>query len=344
MIVNKIYRIIHKYLTYTPSIITLKCPMNNEILIKAIDVRIKKARHILLVPHRNPDADSLGAALAFGAYLDSRKIAHSLYCATPIAPMYSFLPGIQKLVNTPPDDVEVICTFDAGDARYVELEKICSLFSTRPFIINIDHHASNEYFGDMNVVIVSAPSTTAVIYRIFQELQININAETATNLLSGLLTDTGTFGNPAASAEALAVGSALLERGARILPIRNALERTKPIGAMKVWGRALSRLRLHPVLGIATTIITQEECTQSNISDDDISGLSNFLNYISDCRATLVLKELPDGHIKGSLRTTRNDTNVANIASLFGGGGHKKAAGFTISGKIVEADGRWQIK
>lgn len=318
--------------------------MNNEILIKTIDARIKKARHVLLVPHRNPDADSLGAALACGAYLDERKIAHSLYCATPIAPMYSFLPGIQKLVSTLPPDVDVICTFDAGDSRYIDLEKMCSSFSTRPFIINIDHHASNEYFGNINLVVVNAPSTTAVMYRLFQTLHITINAPTATNLLAGLLTDTGTFGNPATSSAALSVGSALLERGARITPVRSALERTKPINALNVWGHALSRLRLHPTLGIATTLITQEECAHSNISDDDISGLSNFLNYISDCRATLVLKELQDCRIKGSLRTTRNDTNVATIATLFGGGGHKKAAGFTIKGKIIETKKGWWIQ
>jgi len=97
-------------------------------------------------------------------------------------------------------------------------------------------------------------------------------------------------------------------------------------------------------LGLVVTVITQKDLAEFDASEDMLEGVANFLNDLEGYRAIMVLKEKPDGTVKGSLRTTRDDVDVAAVAKLFGGGGHKKAAGFSLPGKLVETEQGWKIE
>ncbi len=326
------------------SLDTLGSFMDYTGIIEQIGEEVRRARRVMLVPHKNPDADSLGSACAFVSILAARKIPCSIYCVTPISPLYCLLPNMHMVTRDPPPDTDVICVFDAGDARYAGLEDIVKQLPQMPKIINIDHHVSNELFGYINLVHPGMPSTTALCLDIFKGLHIPIDADAATCMLAGLLTDTGTFSNPATTPRAFEAGATLLRSGARMQTVRRIVERTKPIRALQLWGVALSRLTRHHELNVAATVITRADCKLFNATDDDIAGLSNFLNSLSDCRAVLILKEQGDEKIKGSLRTTRNDTDVSKHALLAGGGGHKKAAGFSISGHIVKTKKGWRVE
>ena len=112
---------------------------------------------------------------------------------------------------------------------------------------------------------------------------------------------------------------------------------------MKAWGLALSRLTYNKNYDVVYTVLTQSDLKNFGIGTDDLEGLSNFLNTLKDAKIIMVLYELSDGRIKGSLRTTRHDVDVSKIAMCLGGGGHKKAAGFEIKGQLRQTDAGWEV-
>jgi phosphoesterase RecJ-like protein len=165
----------------------------------------------------------------------------------------------------------------------------------------------------------------------------------ATCLLVGLVTDTDGFTNPATSPTALSVAASCTAAGARIGPILRAVYQQKPVAALQLWGKAFERLRIHPTWDIATTVLVPEDFRECGDAVERSEGLSNFLQAVLPVRAILVLKDSGDGIIRGSLRTQRSDVDLGRLAEAFGGGGHKKAAGFGIPGKLVQEGEGWKV-
>ncbi|HAO81568.1 TPA: hypothetical protein DCQ82_02560 [Candidatus Veblenbacteria bacterium] len=136
----------------------------------------------------------------------------------------------------------------------------------------------------------------------------------------------------------------LLARGANASRALRQVIGNRTLTELKLWGRAFERLHDYPDLGLVVTVITQKDLAEFDASEDMLEGVANFLNDLEGYRAIMVLKEKPEGTVKGSLRTTRDDVDVAAVAKLFGGGGHKKAAGFSLPGKLVETEQGWKIE
>ncbi len=307
-------------------------PMNTNLIMDNIKQRLEQSQHILLVPHHNPDADSRGSALAFYEYLTQIGKKSSVFQeSTPIHR------------HNVPQEIDCICVFDAGDARYARLENIFSQITQRVFVINIDHHATNELYGDINLVITHQPSTTAICTAYFDYHHIAISETMAVHLLAGLLTDTGSLGNPSTNTLAMETAARLMRRGADMYAVNTTIQKTKNVSSLKLWGRALSRMKKHSYLNLAYTYITQHDVDECDAHENSLEGLANFFNQISDCAITLVLKETEDGFIKGSLRTTHENVDVARLASALDGGGHKKAAGFLVKGKLSTIQNRLTI-
>ena len=129
----------------------------------------------------------------------------------------------------------------------------------------------------------------------------------------------------------------MLAAGGRMFDVHKHLLHDKTIPALKIWGLFLSRLRYNPTYDLVTTYMREEDV--KDVPKDVVEGVSNFLNAVTGgADTTLVLNEIGNGQVKGSFRSVNRD--VAKVAKLLGGGGHKKAAGFTVAGRIVEtADG-----
>ncbi len=306
-----------------------------EALARDIATKLKSARLVCLAMHRGPDADSMGSAAACAAFLDAHHIPYRFYCISGLPHDAQFF-GIDKANFVDSAEIarvpfDLICTFDAGDLGYAGLEKGANFAS--PFIINFDHHATNTRFGNMNVVDVTCASTTELMHRFFKILRWPVPARAAAYLLSGLLNDTDQFSNPATSASSLAMGSELLARGVTLSAIRGLLFERRGIKTLKLIGEVFSRLRLHHDLGIAITYIDESDFERYDISDEDLEGIANILNAVGEAKAMLLLQSR-GGMIKGSFRTTRDDIDVGRIAMSFGGGGHRKAAGFRIKGAL----------
>lgn len=296
------------------------------------------AKKIVVIPHQNPDGDALGSAGALHDYLLSVGKNSTIFCATPVTEKLHFMPHSAGVTIDPgifaDPELEIAVVLDSGDLRYAGVDR---LLHQRPIIIiNIDHHATNEHYGTFNLIVPTAASTTEILFHYFRHNNVPINPKMATSLLTGLATDTGNFSNAATSAVALFVGGELLRLGGNLNRINDATVKNKSVDALRLWGKVLSRLKKDERLNLTHTYLTQEDLRQHQVSDSESEGIANFLNNLENTRIALILKETPDGKIKGSFRTTRPDVDVSALAKQLGGGGHKKAAGFSAAGTIEE--------
>ena len=308
---------------------------------KKIYIQLQKANKVLLVPHTDPDGDTLGSVGACIHFLESLNKPYTAFCPSNIIKKLQYIPHVgaisqdEKIWSDP--EIDTVIVFDAGDLAYAGIDKLIKKLPNKPVIINVDHHPTNEYYGDLNLVMDTESSTTAILYRFFVYNDIDIDGNIATCLLTGLVTDTDNFTNAGTSVASLIIASKLIQKGGDIKKIKGAVLKDKSVSGLKVWGKVLSRLTHHKETDIVHSYVTQKDMEEHGVSDEEVDGLANFMNNLQDGRAGMILKELPDGNIKGSFRTTRNDTDVSAYAKHLGGGGHKKASGFTVEGPIEKA-------
>jgi len=308
---------------------------------------IDAAEKVIIVAHQRPDGDALGSACAFSLYLKDIKKNHDIFCRHEAPKYYGFLPALERLSSDERlivhGDHDVLVCLDSGDLAYAGVHAHLQQ-RTKPghTIINIDHHATNTHYGHLNIVDASASSTSELMFHMFDHLNHPMTTDLATCMLTGIVTDTGGFTNLATTSSALQVASHLIASGARIWDIQSYTQKNKSVNTLKLWGTALSRLTKHSS-GIVTTVLTQEDIMVCNADAESIEGIANFLNTLDEAKAIAVIKENDDGTVKVSLRTTQDKVDVSRLARFFGGGGHKKAAGFTIPGRITKTPQGFQI-
>ncbi len=324
--------------------------MQKQKLLKNIYNLILEADNIFVQAHANC-GDATGSTLAMVHFLESLNKKHTAFLPAPISENMRFLAGSEKVITNPNEfnirDFNLLLLLDCGEFKMTGImDKIISEKKDSAIIVNIDHHYTNDEFGDVNFVDKTAPSTTILIHEFFNAIGFKINKKIATNLLVGIFQDTGIFTNPATNKEALDRASDLLMSGVNYYSIINSFFNNRSFVSMKLWGRALERLVLNREYNLAYTVLLQNDFRELGIeSTQDVEGLSNFLNNLSEASVTMVLREEADGNIKGSFRTTEDDYDVGRLAKLFGGGGHKKASGFSLFGQISynEEKGHWEI-
>ncbi len=299
---------------------------------------LQNAKKIVLVCHQNPDGDTLGSASALTDYLTKNNKQVTIFCLHDSPNDLVYLPHLHLLTNNhqlfADHSIDTIITIDCGDLRYAGIDRFVKNHPAT--IINIDHHPTNEKYGQINLVSPTASSVAEILYLFFKHNNINISRNMATALLTGLFTDTGNFSNSATSIVAIAAASQLLRSGANINLINKWTTKNQSLDVLKLWGVILERLKHKEQLDLVYTYLTKKDCENYNISDKATDGIANFLNKISGVKIMLFIKETEDNKIKGSLRTNEDDVDVAKIAKKMGGGGHKKAAGFTTTGTIEE--------
>ncbi len=238
---------------------------------------------------------------------------------------------------------DLMITVDTGDRH--QLGKVHTDYSElfdKLTVINIDHHKSNGLFGDINYVDPSAASTTQLLYPILEDLQGAqdlIDADIATLLLAGLISDTGSFVHSNVSPEAFKTASKFLAKGARQQEIIKNFYKTKPLAQLKLWGNTLNNLQFDPTYKIAWSSVTQDDLKKCDANLDHAEGIiDELLTNVPGTLVALLLKEKEEGLISGSLRSTTDTVDVSRIAQVFNGGGHIRAAGFRYQYEGIFAD------
>jgi bifunctional oligoribonuclease and PAP phosphatase NrnA len=306
--------------------------------------RLAGSSHVLLISGDHPDGDSLGSLVALKHYLDLLGKKTTCFSASPIPENLTFLPlpEIIYSVEEIPKDIDVAISADHSDIEQTGLVTWLKMFS--PHLINIDHHRGNARWGDTNIVTIDASAACELVYNLFRINNIPLTKEVANSLLTGLMTDTGNFGNPATSSTAMAMGSALIKYGGKPQTVLDETFKNKTLPSLKLWGDIIHQIEHNKKLGVAVVVITYDQLKKFNATEEWLDGLSNFLTVLSDAQASLVFREIEPNTFRGSFRTTRDNVDVGRLAELLGGGGHQKAAGFSLEGILAKKEDCWYIR
>jgi phosphoesterase RecJ-like protein len=289
------------------------------------------ADRVALACHVNPDADALGSMLGLAAFLEGRGV-HTV-CGVPNEPLElprwaSMLPGADAIVAPDgfPSSPDVMVTCDC--ASWDRLVNLTNAAASARELIWIDHHRSNDGRGTIRVVDPAASSTCELVFRIVEAIGGPMPSGTAVALYAGLVTDTGRFQYEATTPETLRVAASLREHDFDHARLVQALYEDNGRAYLELAGLALQRLTFVPGADLIWTYITQGDLTSAGVHPSETDDLIDMIRSDRDADVAVLVKQQKDGRFKVSMRS-RGSHDLAAIASAFGGGGHRLAAGFT---------------
>jgi len=292
---------------------------------------IKSAKNILILSHINPDGDTLGSMCGlYHAILDNFKKKCDMITISKLPKTYEFLPDIQlaKLV----DDVDkslvydlTICVDIAAADRFNEAKL---LFDKSKYTVNIDHHKTNTKYADLNLINSQASSTGEFLYAIMKNLDWKINLKTATCLYTAILTDTGSFRFSNTTSETFKTVSELVDIGVNSVDVYKNCYENNSKSMVMLQAYCISNAHFLDNDRIVYSVIYKKDVEKFCAGDDCTEGLAEKLRAIETTKVAFIVKEIGTKISKVSMRS--KDLDVAEICSVFGGGGHTAAAGCVI--------------
>lgn len=299
---------------------------------------INKSKNILIVTHVNPDGDALGSMTAmYGILQDNFKKKPSMLALSHIPSIYQYLPHIKEIKTL--DDIDKSMVYDLVIAvDLAALDRLMDaqiLFDKAKFTINLDHHKTNNGYGDFARVKGNASSAGEVIYEVAKELNWKISEEVALSLYTSILTDTGAFRFDNTSAKSLRVAADLIERGVKPVEVYKKCYENKSKGLVLFQNYCMNKAQFINDDKIAYLIVYKKDLDKFNAKGDYTDGLAETLRSINTTEVSFVLKEIGDKVFKASMRSKHID--IAKVCETFNGGGHKFAAGCTIKASAEDA-------
>ena len=295
---------------------------------------IGRAASVDLVCHVLPDGDALGSALAVGLALRSLgvEVRVSFGDDPQVVPAsLGFLPGQELLVPAAlvPERPELMISFDVADPQRLGLLRAKA--EAAAALVVVDHHASNAGFGSHRLIDPAAPATAVLVDELLRRLGVPLDRSIATCLYTGVATDTGSFRYAATTPATHEFAARLLATGLRQDLISRRLWDTQSFGYLKVLAAALERAEFDRTaadgLGLVWTWVPHADLVAHGVLPEEIEGLIDVVRKAAEAEVVLVLKEDPDGSLRGSSRA-RGAVDVAAACAALGGGGHVYAAGF----------------
>ena len=308
--------------------------MIDQSVIDEAAAAIGGADRIALACHVGPDGDALGSmlGLAIAAANAGKEVAASFGSPFEMPPSLAFLP--QEHLVAPkdfPGKPELMVALDAGSAE--RLGELGANVKRARRVIVIDHHVTNEGFGDIAVVDPNAAATGELVYEILRSLEWKTTPEIAQCLHTALVTDTGRFSYANTTPQTLRIAAELVEAGAVPSEISRHVYEEAPFGYLKAVAVAMGRAVLVPELRVVHTSITDEDLREAGIDWGDTENLIDLLRLAVEADTAVLAKGHEDGRVKVSMRS-RGDTDVGALAAAMGGGGHRLAAGFTAEDEV----------
>lgn len=298
---------------------------------------LRGADRITALCHENPDADTIGGAVAIA--LIARRLGKEweIVSVDPPAPALDFLPLFDAFRQAPALDPDVAVVCDAATLERVGRVRVeHATWLDRARLVNVDHHVTNSRFGAVNLVDPDAAATCQVIAAALPHLGIELDDEIATALLTGIIRDSHGFSDPSTSGETLRIAADLVEAGAPIALIHRRVLADLPYATLALWGRMLHGIGQRRDGRIIYTTLTQEMLDATGTENHDADGLAEFIAKAKDADISILLREVGPRQTRVSLRVSEA-IDATRIAAVFGGGGHARRAGCTIEAPAAEA-------
>jgi len=319
-------------------------PLNDREIGK-LERFLSRSPKCLILPHAKPDGDAIGAASGLYLGLKSLGIDADLACMDAVPEEFRFIAETsQYKTDFDLADYDGVFFVDCGNKKLTGFqESKPEIFNTTDrTVINIDHHPSNDEFGNINFKITDMASASMIVFKVLEGLGAKIDPDTATALLLGIYTDTGGFMHQNTTPLTYLHASELVKLGANYKRIAREVFQKHDFCTLKLWGKVLQNLH---VTKDGAAIVGVEEADYKNLGcrREDLGGVIDFVNSMPEARYSVLLSEDGNGNVKASLRTRDDSIDVKALAEKFGGGGHVKAAGFTIKGGHLEKEVKWKI-
>jgi len=301
--------------------------------LERVAAELRDRDRFLLTAHEGPDGDALGSLLGLHNVLAQLGKDSVMFMAAKEFPLpieYRFLPLEEVFHEAPADMADRTVVFlDCGNIDRMPVEWLTAGGND---VINIDHHHDNTCFGDINLVEVDASCTAEIVYDLALLLGVTITPEIASALYVGLITDTGKFMYENTNAHTHRVAADLIDAGVDVDDTYRRLYEHVPIEKLRLVSRALEKISSHVDGKLAISYITMADYEATGAGEEMTEGLIDNLRSIDGVKVAAVIRDLGErgrSARKVSLRSSAGDVDVSAIARMNGGGGHKRAAGFS---------------
>lgn len=299
---------------------------------------LKKAAHIVLVPHQKPDGDAIGSCRAIQLAFPDKKVE---IAGINYDPIYEKILGKINLKPHINDEADLIILVDCCQLPRTNFANQLRLaYKNKKLLLAIDHHSNcrpskliKRYYIDRH-----ASSTAQIILEILTELKIDLNEKLATSLLLGIYTDTSAFKLANTSSEILKISAQLVGSGAKLKLINLTFQPYRSIIKTKLWGKIFTTLKINRY-GIAFAVINKKMMDEIGATEQDLSGLASTLTQIDGAKMVMIFMENNDGW-QVRFRSRHPNLQLKRLAGIFGGSSTQKAGGFKatknlFSGKII---------
>lgn len=300
--------------------------------------------NVYIFTHARPDGDAVGSSLALANAIKTGCKNVEAFCPDLIPPRYSFLPGVDIFQNTftAKEGKNLAFILDCSDLKRLDSmgEKVVRLDKT----VNIDHHITNEKFGDLNLVDASAASTGEIMYRLLEH-DYELDYETSLCLYTAISSDTGSFKYENTTPQTMKIAARLLENGVNPFYVSQKIFDEYPASTVFLLRDALSTLQFDKTGKIAWMAVDDQMLRKHGAEASDLDGFVNYAKNIAGVEVGIFFHHTDNGEIKVGFRSKALD--IASVAQSFGGGGHPRAAGCTLRGeprelihKVIESAAR----
>jgi len=307
--------------------------MNREKVIDRVAEVLEKGSRFLITTHIDPDADGIGSMLGLGESLMSDGKEVILLTQKPVPVPLSLLPGAERIVQTFANDghFDALFVLDCGELK--RLGPHGSLVERQETLVCIDHHKSNDFFADINLVDPKSSSTGELVFQVIKRAGLPLEIQTAKSLFAAIQTDTGSFRYENTSASAFRIGAELMELGASPWEISRIVLEGYSVSRLKLLQKTLGTLEFHQNGKIGLMTITSRMFEETGARRIDSERFVDYPRFVTGVEISVLIRQVENDGYKFSLRSN-NHVDVADLASCFGGGGHARAAGFERKGPI----------
>jgi bifunctional oligoribonuclease and PAP phosphatase NrnA len=295
--------------------------------VRRICDEILRRQRFLLTSHARPDGDSIGSQLAMAFALDALGKSVRIVNADPAPDHYQDFPGMDRIeiaahVST---DVDAVIVMECSDLSRAGLSGLDG-----EFLINIDHHAGNKLYGAVNWHDESAAACGEMVFDVIRELRVPLTPEIATHVYLAILTDTGSFHHSNITPRTFDICRQTVEAGVNPAAMARRVFDSNSFGKLKLIGALLDSMQLADEGRLAILYMDDAMLSACGCTHNDTEGLINLPLTAREIQAVVFFKVGPTGEVRVSLRS-KYDVDVRAVAGQFGGGGHKNAAGFTVT-------------
>lgn len=299
---------------------------------------LRNAERILVASHHRPDADALGSTIAFTLWLRELGKEVTAWNQDGVLGKFTYLPR-HELVSTPSVSLHAFDVVVALDNSVKNrLGTVVDAIAPGAKWLNIDHHASNDRYGDVNYVDPTAPATGQILFEFFRDQGITISPDMAVNLYAAISTDTGSFQYAGTDGRTFAAVAALVEAGVEVAPVSQRMYESHPRRRLDLLRHVLNVAKFTCDGHVASSALSLATVQELGVLAEDTEGIIDDLRAVDEVVVAVFFEELPEGRVRVSARSKDLRVNVCKICQQFGGGGHPLASGARIKGSLEEVE------